>query len=171
MARGRRAASGRQGEPIVLTWLLIAALGHIASDGVDRALTTAEWMPLIEKSDFAAARSRCESYLNASDTPSRAEAHKCLANIELAGATGLEIQGDRQGGFIGTSYRAAPAHRAVEHLNQAVLLAPGDLGVHQGRLHVLMLAGLREELARALDESIRLYKGDDALAAWLAYPA
>jgi Flp pilus assembly protein TadD len=72
---------------------------------------------------------------------------------------------------MGPGYDDDSASRAVKHLDQAALLAPQDLSIHQGRLHVLMLAARYEDMARSLRESAKLYKGPDALAAWLGYPS
>ena len=59
---------------------------------------------------------------------------------------------------------------ALMHLDEALRLAPQDLSIHQGRLHLLEISMRHEEMAKALAESCEIYQGADALHAWLAYP-
>jgi tetratricopeptide (TPR) repeat protein len=149
---------------------LLAALAVVAGPKV----TSGDWMPLVRAGEYQKAKSVCEPWLVAEDSRTKAEAHKCLANVELglAGGSKVRIEGDRKaGGFIGPAYDDEASIRAVEHLNQALLLAPQDLSIHQGRLHVLMLAARYSDMERALAESAKLYEGADAMDAWLAYPA
>jgi len=102
--------------------------------------------------------------------PHRIEAHKCLANVALGAGSQISIQGDDLGGgFIGPGYEPAAVDQALDHLGAALKLAPLDLSVHQGRLHVLEISGRYEEMARALEESCGLYQRADALDAWLPY--
>lgn len=136
-------------------------------------VTSADWMPLVRAGDFAKARTNCEGWLKSADDRAKAEAHKCLANVELGEVQHkLRIEGNgRGGGSIGSGFDEEPALRAVAHLDAAVLLAPQDLSIHQGRLHVLEQASLYERMITAMEQSIGLYKGPDALTAWIAYPA
>jgi tetratricopeptide (TPR) repeat protein len=131
-------------------------------------------MPLIQSNDLQKAKTLCEGWLKSADRGTRAEGHKCLANVELGMATGpkVQIQGTKErGGFIGPYFEEAAARRAVAHLDEALQLAPQDLSIHQGRLHILMTAGLFADMAKALDQSIQVYKGLDPVSAWIAYPA
>lgn len=149
---------------------LFLALAAVAGPKV----TSGDWMPLIRGGEYLKARSTCEPWLGSEDAGTRAEAHKCLANVELglAGGAKTRIEGDRKsGGYMGPGYDEETASKAVEHLDQAVLLAPQDLSIHQGRLHVLMLAARYQDMARALEESAKLYQGRGAMDAWLAHPA
>ncbi len=148
---------------------LIVALTVVAGSTV----TSGDWMPLIRGGEYQRARSVCEPWLASKDAGTRAEAHKCLANVELglAGGAMVRIEADpKTGGYLGTGYDAEGAGRAVKHLDQAALLEPQDLSIHQGRLHVLMLAARYEDMARSLEESAKAYRGRDAMDAWLAYP-
>ncbi len=131
-------------------------------------------MPEARNGEYQKAKSLCDPWLNSENPGTKAEAHKCLANVELgfAGGAKIRIEGNkRTGGFIGAGYDEEAASRAVKHLDQAVALAPQDLSIHQGRLHALMLAARYEDMAKALEESAKLYQGRDAMHAWLAYPA
>jgi len=149
---------------------LLVALAVAAGPKV----TSGDWMPLVRAGEYPKAKSMCEPWLDSEDAVTKAEAHKCLANVELglAGGAKIRIEGDRKtGGYMGAGYDDETASRAVKHLDQAVLLSPQDLSIHQGRLHVLMLAARYEDMPRALEQSAKLYKGADAVDAWLGYPA
>ena len=70
----------------------------------------------------------------------------------------------------GADVELAGIRRAVTHLDAAVELAPDDLSIHQGRLHLLRTAGLMVEMTQALEDSIRRHPRADWLPAWKAYP-
>jgi tetratricopeptide (TPR) repeat protein len=135
--------------------------------------STADWVPLVQAKEFAKARALCEGWLASGDDAAKAEGHKCLANVELGahGEHATRLGGDAGGGFVGAGYDEEPALRALEHLDAAVRLAPGDLSIHQGRLHVLVLAAMYDRMVSALEESDRLYGGKDGLDAWIAVSA
>jgi tetratricopeptide (TPR) repeat protein len=98
-----------------------------------------------------------------------AEAHKCLANVELHAARTIQIQGDKTGGFIGGGYRGPGVAAALAHLDAGIALSPDDLTIHQGRLHVLFASASYGRMAPALQDSLSRYHGPDALDEWLAY--
>ncbi len=133
----------------------------------------ADWVPLVQAKDFAKARALCEGWLAAADDATKAEAHKCLSNVELGahGEHATRLGGDAGGGFVGAGYDEPPALRALAHLDAALKLAPGDLSIHQARLHVLLLAAMYDKIVPALEESDLLYAGKDALDAWIATSA
>jgi len=120
-------------------------------------VTFADWMPLIQNGDYQKARSLCERWLHADDPRTRAEGHRCLAEVEL-GVAGLR------------SKPKEPATSTVKALDEAVHRSPQDLSVHRARLSTLLGNGRYDELTRDLEESARLYQGRDAMDAWLAYP-
>ena len=128
-----------------------------------------EWPELIQAGDLAAAKAKCEGWLKAAEVRTRAEGHKCLANVEvgLASRADGEAKLEGQGG---ADKKLAGIRRGVKHLDDAIELAPGDLSIHQGRLHLLRVAGLMAEMAKALEDSIRRHPGADWLDAWKAYP-
>jgi tetratricopeptide (TPR) repeat protein len=132
----------------------------------------ADWQALIDRGDKEGARKMCSPWLDSDDPLKRAEAHKCLANVELCGESVVSLQGNESGGgTLGTAYEPEALEKALAHLEQALKLSPQDLSIHQGRLHLLESAGRFSEMAKALDESCQIYKGQDALEAWLAYTA
>jgi len=82
------------------------------------------------------------------------------------------LQGDDVGGgTLSGGYKPEAVDDAIVHLNAGLKLAPQDLSIHQGRLHVLEASGRYSDMITALDESCMIYKGADALQAWLAYSA
>jgi tetratricopeptide (TPR) repeat protein len=144
--------------------ILVALLS--AAETVDVA---AEWPVLVQSRDFVAAKARCEEWLNLPSARARAEAHKCLANVEV-GLSSRQAEASRLEGKPGADQELAGIRRAVKHLDAAIDLAPDDQSIHQGRLHVLRMAGLMPEMTQALEDSIRRHPGVDWLPAWKAYP-
>ncbi len=112
------------------------------------------WPRLIEARRCGEARALCDGFLAATNRLVRAEGHKCLANVETCQAVSPQS-----------------IERGVRHLEAALALVPEDLSVHQGRLHLLHLAGRHADMATALEQSIGLYQAPDPLSPWLAYPA
>ena len=156
--------------------MIVAAivLATLVTEAPPAKVTSADWMPLIQKNEYDKAKRLCTTWLDRGDDTSKAEAHKCLANVELfsVGQHKIRLQGNgRGGGSLGPGYDPEPALRAVEHLDVAVILAPQDITIHQGRLHVLELATMYDRMCTAMEQSIKLYKGPDALGTWIAYPA
>jgi tetratricopeptide (TPR) repeat protein len=131
-----------------------------------------EWHALIDRGDKEGARKLCSPWLDSDDPLKRAEAHKCLANVELCGQSIVSFKGNEAGGgSLGEGYKPEALEKALAHLEQALKLSPQDLSIHQGRLHLLESAGRFDDMEKALDESCAIYKGKDALEAWLAYTA
>jgi tetratricopeptide (TPR) repeat protein len=109
------------------------------------------------------------AFVSSESIAEKVEAHKCLANADLCGHDLVSIQGDDKGGALGSGYQPEAAEKALKHLNAALKLAPQDLSIHQGRLHILEATGRYQYMLNALDESCDLYHGKDGLEAWLAY--
>ena len=136
-----------------ITLVLVAAF-QAQAGGEDPGAT---WPPLIRAGNYAGAQTLCEGYLTSEDAHTKAEGHKCLANVVLAQQR--------------TPAGSADARKAVEHLDAALALAPQDLSVHQARLHILMAAQQWAEMEHTLEESIAVYRGPDPVSAWINYPA
>jgi tetratricopeptide (TPR) repeat protein len=128
-----------------------------------------DWNHLVMAGKYDQARMLCEGRLQHNDRVTKTEAHKCLANVELAGAEeGVLIEGnDAGGGALRANYTGAGVDRAIGHLNEAIKLSPGDVSVHQGRIYVLRASGRYGEIPGYLEKSVMTYKGADALEAWL----
>lgn len=146
--------------------LLVAAIAQCNAQ--ERKIT--DWPDLLASKQYKAARNLCSGFVSSEDLSQRVEAQKCLANVALYENQTLILQGDDAGGgTLGSGFKPEAVDEALTHLDAGMKLAPQDLSIHQGRLHVLEVAGRYDDMIKALDESCRLYKGSDALQAWLAY--
>jgi len=149
------------------------ALVVAAACGYAQEPHLADWQTLlVEKKDAEAARALCTSFTGSKVLAEQVEAEKCLANVALSGNGGVMLEGDDAGGGnLRGGYKPEAVDEALKHLNRGLQLAPNDLSIHQGRLHVLEASGRYREMIEALDESASIYKGKDALDAWMAYAA
>lgn len=130
----------------------------------------ADWPKLLDKKDVKGAKSLCTSFAGVSDLAQRVEAQKCLANVVLCGNDVVMLEGDNSGGgTLRQGYSPKAVDEALVHLNLGLKLAPQDLSIHQGRLHLLEVSGRYSAMVTALDESATVYAGKDALDAWMAY--
>lgn len=128
------------------------------------------WMKLVQNNDRAGAEKLCAPYLESADNFEKTEAHKCMSNVVLMGSSGIYLEGDDAGGgMIRDAYIGSAVDEAIKHLDAGIALSPQDLSIHQGRLHVLEMAGRYSEMVKAMDESASIYTGRDAPDAWLAY--
>ena len=152
-------------------WIPLLLAGVLVAGGAAAEKSRAErWMELIANEQVDEARELCSGWLDSKDMTHRAEAHKYLANVEGANARTIMLEGDDLGGGqIRPGFAGEPVDRALRHLDEAIHLAPADLSIHQGRLHLLMVSGQFMRTAAALADSLRSYSGPDALEAWLDY--
>ena len=152
--------------PIVLACLASAALACAAQTG-----NLADWKKLlIDKKDATAARTLCADYTASKVLAEQVEAEKCLANVEMFGADRIQINADKNGNAVlHDEYEPAAVDAALMHLNRGIQLAPQDLSIHQGRLHVLEISRRYKEMAPALEQSCTLYQGKEVPNAWLDY--
>jgi tetratricopeptide (TPR) repeat protein len=86
-------------------------------------------------------------------------------------AQSLEVQGTEKGGFIGEGFDGPHVAEALDHLDKAIALTPDDITIHQGRLFMLLHSGRVSETPAALQKSLAVYTGPDALYQWLGYCA
>lgn len=129
-----------------------------------------DWPKLIDKNDAKAARELCSAFVDSKDIAQQVEAQKCLANVALSGNGIILLEGDNAGGGnIRQGYKPEAVDEALVHLNAGLKLAPQDLTIHMGRLHILEASGSYSQMIKALDESCVLYQGKEAPDAWLAY--
>lgn len=134
-------------------------------------LKLSDWMHLIQSQKCQQAKKLCTPYAHAGSIAKQVEAQKCLANVSLCGADVVHLQrGKGKTVYLSDSYIPAAVDASLKHLNIALKLAPQDITIHQGRLHILEIAGRYKEMAKALDQSCSIYKGKDAPNVWLAYP-
>jgi tetratricopeptide (TPR) repeat protein len=131
-----------------------------------------DWTKLIKANKCEEANRLCLAFVDSPITVEKAEAQKCFANVSLCENEVFKLRGDgATGEALESSYSEEGINEALKHLNLGIKLAPQDLSIHQGRLHILEEAGRYSEMIKALDESCTIYKGNDALQAWLAYSA
>jgi len=121
---------------------------------------------MVESGKIREARAACEGWLKTrKDSPSLAEARKCLANVELADAQSIRLGKEQlTAGFGGPA-----VDRALQQLGLALALSPADLSIHQGRLHVLLRSGRFGELDAALQDSLKRLGKKTSLNPWLPY--
>ena len=168
-ARAHAARPGPVGwVPALLVGVLVAGnAGFVAAAEVSLVET---WMALIGAERIDEARELCSGWLGSKDATHQAQAHKCLANVEGASARTIMLEGDDVGGGrMRPGFAGEAVDRALGHLDAAIRLAPADLSIHQGRLHLLMASGQFMRTAEALTDSLKSYTGQDALEAWLDY--
>jgi tetratricopeptide (TPR) repeat protein len=135
-----------------------------------RGQKESDWRGLLDAKKFDQVNVLCTGWTASKTIATRVEAEKCLANLALARGPSVAILGNETGGgTLGDSASPDAVSAAVIHLKRAISLAPQDLTIHQGRLYVLESAGRFDEMCTALDESAAIYKGPDALQAWMAY--
>jgi tetratricopeptide (TPR) repeat protein len=131
-----------------------------------------DWPRLLSSKKVEDAKALCERYASSKTLSERVEAQKCLANVALCGNNQIMLEGDDAGGGnLRGSYKPEAVDEALKHLDLGIQLAPQDLSIHQGRLHILEASGRYGDMIKALDDSAGIYKGNDALEAWLAYSA
>jgi tetratricopeptide (TPR) repeat protein len=129
-----------------------------------------DWTKLCSSNQCEDAKRLCTPFEDSANIAEKVEAEKCLANVALCGHGIVQLQGDDAGGgTIGEGYQPEAVDEALKHLNIGIKLAPQDLSIHMGRLHILEVAVRYSDMVKALDESCRIYKGKDAPEAWMAY--
>lgn len=152
---------------IVFVPLLLA---FTSMSAYSQSAKISDWPHLIDANKRDAAQKLCSSYVDSPKITEKVEAQKCLANVALMGNDIVLLEGnDTGGGEIRSGYTKGAADAALAHLNIALKLAPQDLSIHEGRLHVLEVAGRYYDMIDALDQSCTIYTGSDAVDAWLPY--
>jgi tetratricopeptide (TPR) repeat protein len=128
------------------------------------------WTKLLNPKDAKAARELCTGFEQSKVLAEQVEAEKCLANVTLIGADTVRLQNDENGHpIMFDEWIPEAIDESLSHLNRGIQLAPQDLSIHQGRLHVLEISKRYSDMVKALDESSSIYKGKEAPDAWLAY--
>ncbi len=129
-----------------------------------------DWPKLIKNKDADGARALCMPFETSKVVAEQVEAEKCLANVALIGADTVRMDKDENGQVvIFDEYIPEAVDDSLSHLNRGLQLAPQDLTIHQGRLHVLEISRRYGQMAKALDESCTIYKGTGVPDAWLDY--
>jgi len=119
----------------------------------------ADWPKLIDAHECKKAERLCTEFVDSKHLSQRVESQKCLANVALCGNDVVLLQGDNAGGgTLSGGYTSEAVDDALVHLNLGLKLAPQDMSIHQGRLHVLESSGRYSDMVKALDESCTIYK-------------
>ena len=163
--RGAASDKGREKMKLLLWWLLIITstlmttiLGSVTKANAGERQppsiesTAKKWNQAIHSKRYDQARTLCESWLEPNNNARvKAEAHKCLANVELASSTGTAPLGtsDIIVGSRPPWYLDPGAGRAIKHLTDGIELTPDDITIHQGRLHIVSYS--LKDHARACD--------------------
>lgn len=145
-----------------------AASGPAATDA-DAVAAGKRWHALTRAKKADEARALCTPWLTSASKRLAAEGHKCLASVELIGAFKLRLDSGKEGASLGSGYAGPGVDRAIDHLTQAIALAPDDLSIHQGRLHVAINSVRTREAPQLLADSLARYTGPDATEDWLSY--
>ena len=150
--------------------LIFAAICCTAVYATAQSTKLSDWTKLIDGGKCDAAKALCTKFADSSTLSDKVDAQKCLSNVALCGNSMIEIEGDDVGGgTLRGSYAPEAIDEALVHLNLGIKLAPQDLSIHMGRLHVLEISGRYDQMIKALDESCTLYRGKEAPDSWLAY--
>jgi tetratricopeptide (TPR) repeat protein len=131
-----------------------------------------QWTRLMDTGKVAGAKALCAGWVESADLTKRVSAEKCLANVALRRGQQMRLEGNETGGgSLGAGFTTQAVDDALKHLNKGIALAPQDLSLHQGRLHVLEVSRRFAAMLEAIDESATIYTGSDAPDVWLAYSA
>ena len=104
----------------------------------------------------------CRTHLKADDPRFRVTARTCLAAIALQESEKMTlIKNDVGGGGLVPGYFGPGVDEAVNHLSEAIATTPQTPCLHQDRLEALIKARRYDDALRALEASIKTYKGED----------
>jgi len=152
------------------TWLVVLAASCATLNCVAQTRNLSDWQKLIKNNDADGARKLCTPFEDSKIVAEQVEAEKCLANVELWGADRVKMEKNAEGKVeIYDEWEPESVDAALAHLNRGLQLAPQDITIHEGRLHVLEISRRYKEMAKALDESCTTYTGKEAPDAWLSY--
>lgn len=112
--------------------MLALALALLASAApvAEKAVQTSDWQPLFARGAIDEARTKCEGWLTSRVAQTRAEAHKCLANVELARAGDIEhYPSDHRvaGNLAALHLEIGDPRGALPWAKKAAVLAPQDV--------------------------------------------
>jgi Flp pilus assembly protein TadD len=88
--------------------------------------------------------------------------------VELIGSFKVRMVRGAPDGPAGGGYDGPAVDRAIDRLTQAIALAPDDLSIHLGRLHVAINSARAGDAPRLLTDSVQRYTGPDATEDWLS---
>ena len=141
--------------------------------GATQSSTSEDWKDLLQQGKCKKARALCSPWIHAPEIARQVEGRKCMANVALCENPGgiALTRNDAGGAEMGSEFTPQSVDEALMHLNVALKLAPQDVSIHKGRLHILEVSSRFSQMAVALDESCRIYKTKDGALEWLDYTA
>jgi len=128
-----------------------------------------DWQSYLRQGNTEKAEPLCQALLEKSDPKDRIEGYKCMANVILFKSKTPMASPDQGAQAMHQGWTTEGADKAIEQLEQAIKLAPGDLSLHQMRLFVLSRSGQMDKLPQALQNSLAVYEGPEAIDHWLSF--
>jgi tetratricopeptide (TPR) repeat protein len=125
------------------------------------------WAVLIATGLNDEARALCTTWLEHAEPGYRVEAHKCLANVEMA-AGRLAAAATLTPGATQLQPRIEPSavEKALSHYDAAIAISPLEPQAHMGRIDVLILSGRYRDANLALDETLTAFDSRRELEHW-----
>lgn len=124
------------------------------------------WAPLLASGAVDRARILCEAWLGQLDEGQYGEAHKCLANVEIASSRFQPSREDSSAAPFRSGIPRARSDAAVDHYDAAIAEMPFDSDAHIGRVDILILSGRYREANLALDKSLEYFSSRVLLDKW-----
>src|SRR5262245_35873624 len=120
-ARAVPSSASRKYTLVIMGFQAVLALIALAPRAFPSATdANGQWMRLVHSNQVSKARALCEPWLTAADRALVAEAHKCLANVELSGAGTIRIEGNASGGTM------APGTKDPAWIERSRILSPAS---------------------------------------------
>lgn len=125
------------------------------------------WAPLVTSGAIDEARGLCGAWLGEPDRGHHGEAHKCLANVEIASSR-TQVSGLPKGGegAVRSPVTRAGVDAAIRHYEAAIAAKPLDPDAHVGRVDILVVSGRYREANIALEQSLRTFASREVLNNW-----
>ncbi len=125
------------------------------------------WAVLVATNLIDEARGLCTTWLEDENPSYRIEAHKCLANVEMAqGRLPPAQELNPRASVYQPRSQAASVDAAVKHYDAALAISPLERDSHMGRIDVLILAGRYRDANAALDETLTAFDSREMLPSW-----
>jgi hypothetical protein len=83
---------------VVSVFLTVFPLASVCAAVQRQKAEKSAWVELLRKGQKEEARQLCTGWLSSDDVSKKVEAYKCLANVELSGASVAFLQGNDIGG-------------------------------------------------------------------------
>jgi len=162
-----------------LTFVLVALVALLCVSSAAEAFpsnatdnhprSSGDWQSLLRQGETDKVEPMCQALVDKKDVESRVEGYKCMANVVLFRNKTPKAAPEDGPAAMHQGWNKEGADKAIEHLEQAMKLAPEDLSLFQMRLFVLSRSDQMAKLPAALQNSLAQYQGPDALEHWLSF--